>query len=149
MPVYDEVRSKKELDGFESGGKTDAFRHVFFMAALSQKISVRKLRKLGKAHEKGNYKQFLKLQNEQGELPDSLGSVMDLQNNEVGFKIGTSNKNAEPQELKAKVIDAIKNGEAVYFKRNAEGNYVTCDGKTIERKNYKWFVPKCLIKTNV
>jgi hypothetical protein len=148
MPLYDEVKTKKELDAFESGGKTDAFRHIFFMAALSQKISVRKLRKLGKAHEKGNYKQFLKLQNEQGELPDSLGSVMDLQNNEVGFAIGTANRKLNLEELRSKTIEAIKNGEAVYFKRNASGNYVNCSGEIIDRKNYKWSVPKCLIATN-
>src|SRR3954462_1646423 len=60
LPHYEEVKSSGTLDAYRNGGKLDAFRHVFFMAAFSQRINTRKLRKLGIAHEKGNYSAFLK-----------------------------------------------------------------------------------------
>jgi hypothetical protein len=150
-PIYDEVKKTNTLDGFENGGKLDAFRHVFFMAAFSQKIGVKKLRKLGIAHEKGNHLNFLKSIKEEGELADSLSSVMDLKNNELGFKIGSQNKKLGLPGLKNKVIETIKKGEAVYFKRNASGNYLSCDDIEINLQEYKgkWFIPKCLIPTNL
>lgn len=73
LATYNEVKDKKLLDAFENGGKLDAFRHVFAMSYFSKYISVKKLRKLGRAHEKGNYLQYLKGKNDEGgELPDSL-----------------------------------------------------------------------------
>lgn len=150
-PIYDEIKKAHTLDRFENGGKLDAFRHVFFMAAFSQKVGVKKLRKLGIAHEKGNHLNFLKSVKEEGELADSLSSVMDLKNNELGFKIGKENKKTELSDLKNKVIEAINKGEAVYFKRNSAGNYLSCDGAEISLAEYqgKWFIPKCLIPTNL
>lgn len=151
VPLYEDVKKNKLLDAFENGGKLDAFRHVFFMAAFSQKIKTKKLRKLGIAHEKGNYANFLKGKLEEGELADSLSTVMDLQNNETGLKTGQENKKAGLQNLSAIVIEAIKKGEAVYFKRNNSGQYITCEGELIVTENYrnKWFIPKCLITTNL
>lgn len=149
-PIYEELKKNKTLDSFENGGKLDAFRHVFFMAAFDQKLKTKKLRKLGIAHEKGNYAHFLKNIKEDGELADSLSTVMDLQNNELGFRIGNCNKKTDLQNLKNLVIEAIKKGEAVYFKRNASGQYLNCAGEVIILENYqnKWFIPKCLVKTN-
>ncbi|MBK7668826.1 MAG: hypothetical protein IPJ32_16710 [Sphingobacteriaceae bacterium] len=99
-PFYEEVKKTKALDTFENGGKLDAFRHTFFMAAFSQKIKTKKIRKLGIAHEKGNYTHFLKNIKEDGELADSLSSVMDIKNNELGFKIGNTNKKKDLSDLK-------------------------------------------------
>src|SRR5690606_27581918 len=110
--IYKQQNIKTELDTFTNGGKLDAFRHAFFMAAYAQKVKVEKLRKLGKAHEKGNYRQFLKSQLEDGERPDSLSCEMDLLNNELGFVIGKSNKKLILEELKNAVISEIKNGKA-------------------------------------
>ena len=120
------------------------------MSVLSQKIKVKKLRKLGIAHEKGNYRQFKNHQNEEGERPDSLGNVMDLINNELGFKIGSENKKNSLGELKEIVITEIKNGKSVIIKRNKHGMYVECDNKIIDMQLYKgkWFVPKCLVPSN-
>ena len=64
--LFNESNNKLLLDSYSTGGKLDAFRHVFFMSAFAQKIKTKKLRKLGIAHEKGNYRQFLKNQNENG-----------------------------------------------------------------------------------
>ncbi len=150
LPYYNELKKTNALDVFENGGKLDAFRHAFFMAAFTQKIKVKKIRKLGIAHEKGNYKHFLNGINEQGELPDSLSSVMDLQNNELGLQVGSENKKKDLRDLRDLVTEEIKKGSAVYFKRNLNAKYQTCSGEIIELENYrsKWFIPKCLMKTN-
>ena len=150
LPLYNFIKKDRVLDTCENGGKLDAFRHVFFMAAFAQKIKVKKVRKLGIAHEKGNYADFLKGINEQGELPDSLSSVMDLYNNELGLKIGSANKKTDLRDLRDILTEEIKKGSAVYFKRNLNGQYQTCSGEIIVLSHYKmkWFIPKCLIKTN-
>ena len=122
----------------------------FFMAAFAQKIKIKKLKKLGIAHEKGNYRQFKKHQNEEGERPDSLSNVMDLNNNELGLKIGSENKKISLAELKELVINEIKNGKAQVIKRNHSGAYIDCNNNTINLKLYsnKWYVPKCLVPSN-
>jgi len=150
MVIYKEVKSSGELDAFESGGKLDAFRHSFTMAYLAQRIRVQKLRKLGIAHEKGNKRQFEKHKTEFGEWADSLSCVMDLRNNELGFSIGCQNRHFGKEELKREVISQIKAGNAWYLKRNAKNEYVSCQNEPILPENYsgKWFLPKCLVKSN-
>lgn len=150
LPIYHKIEMNNKLDPYRNGGKLDAFRHTFFMAAFSQKIKVKKVRKLGIAHEKGNHLNFYRGIKEDGELADSLACEMDLRNNETGFAIGTSNKKLNLEELESVVIERIKKGEAVYFKRNSNGQYLTCTGEIIHLDDYKakWFIPKCLISTD-
>lgn len=147
--AYNEVKTQNVLDQFENGGKLDAFRHTFAMAYFSKYVSVKKLRKLGRAHEKGNYLQYLRDENENGELPDSLSSVMDLKNNELGFSLAKEVKKLSAQEIKQKVFEQVKAGNAFIIKRNADGLYVDCSGNIISRaKPYKrWNVPKCLVSS--
>jgi len=141
---------QQQLDRYPSGGKADAFRHVFYMAAYSQKIKSRKVRKLGIAHEKGNYRQFLNSKKEEGEIPDSLSSEMDLRNNELGILIGKSNKKTPLAELVSAVIGEIVRGNAVIMKRNKNGQLLTCPGDPIEPEKYlgKWNIPKCLVPSS-
>ena len=40
--IYEQQNTKIALDNFNNGGKLDAFRHVFFMAAFAQKIKIKK-----------------------------------------------------------------------------------------------------------
>lgn len=150
MTVYKEIKSSKQLDTLESGGKLDAFRHTFTMAYLSRFIKTKKLRKLGKAHEKGNKLHFFKSHQEYGERADSLACEMDLRNNELGFLIGESRKDIKTEELKELVLAQIKQGNAWYLKKNNKNEYISCDNEPINLNLYigKWFVPKCLIKTN-
>ena len=150
ISYYEDTKKENSLDRFESGGKLDAFRHIFFMSAFAQKIKIRKIRKLGRAHERGNYKHFLKNIEEQGEFPDSLASVMDLFNNEVGFKLGSENKKLNLKEVKSLVVTELKKGRGLCFKRNMNGQYVNCNNEIVIKENYlrKWFIPKCLIKTS-
>ncbi|WP_317896673.1 DUF6973 domain-containing protein [Aurantibacillus circumpalustris] len=145
----DQISIKSELDGFSNGGKLDAYRHSLYMAACAQKIKVRKLRRLGIAHEKTNYRQFLKSEKEEGELADSLSSVMDLFNNELGFKIGFQNKKIFLEHISELVIDEIKKGNALIMKRNRSGAYLDCEGNLIDLKKYNrtWNIPKCLVSS--
>ena len=149
--VYNEVKKQNLLDVFENGGKLDAFRHAFAMAYFSKYVSIRKLRKLGKAHEKGNYLQFLGNTNDEGgELPDSLSSAMDLKNNEVGFSIAEEVKKLSVEEIKQKVFEQIQSGKAFIIKRNKEGLYLDCADNIISRgRIYKqWNIPKCLVASD-
>lgn len=149
--IYQDSSIRSKLDQFESGGQRDAFRHVFYMAAFAQKIKVKKLKKLGVAHEKQNYLDFLKSKTEFGELADSLSCVMDLENNEVGFKIGLLHKKTNLNELSKLVLLSIHSGEALIMKRNLKGLYLNCQNEIINLNNYKnkWQIPKCLVPSNV
>ena len=148
--IYNLNELKLELDSFENGGKLDAFRHTFFMAAFAQNVRISKLRKLGLAHEKGNYRQFLKNQKENKEIPDSMGTVMDLFNNELGFKIGSENNKISLIDLKNSVLKEIQNGNALIIKRDKLGNYIDCENSIIDITLFfkKWYVPKCLVKSD-
>ena len=42
LPFYEEIKSANTLDPYKNGGKQDAFRHTFFMAAFAQKIKTKK-----------------------------------------------------------------------------------------------------------
>ena len=150
MVVYSEVKDSKQLDGFESGGTLDAFRHAFTMAYLTRYIEVDKLRKLGKSHEKGNEYFFYKTHQEFGERADSLACVMDLRNNELGFEIGKKNKSASKEDLKNIIIEQITVGNAWKLKKNNQNQYISCQNEPILVENYKgkWFLPKCLVKSN-
>lgn len=150
MAIYKDVKQRKLLDTIENGGKLDAFRHIYSMAYLSRSINVKKLRNLGKAHEKGNKLLYVKQKLEFGERADSLLCEMDLLNNELGFVIGSNNKQLNDQELKEIVINEIQTGKAWYLKRNPKAQYIDCDGNVLILENFKdkWHIPKCLIKTN-
>jgi hypothetical protein len=141
---------KLELDSFSNGGKLDAFRHLFYMAAFAQKVKARKLRKLGRAHERTNYKMFKRSGTEFGELPDSLSTVMDLMNNELAFQIGAQNKNLSLGQLQDLVIKEIRAGKAMIMKRDKDGRYLDCSGMTIDLplREKKWNLPKCLVASD-
>lgn len=150
LPFYEKIKTNRTTDQYENGGKLDAFRHLFFMAAFAQKIKPNKIFKLGIAHEKGNYLHFKKGINEHGELPDSLSTVMDLENNKIGIELGAKYNNVPLNELAARCLTTVLAGSALYFKRNANGDYLTCENEVILMSNYKnkWSIPKCLIPTN-
>jgi hypothetical protein len=146
-PYYNEAELKLKLDGFSSGGKLDAFRHVFYMAAFGQKVKAKKLIKLGKAHERTNYLQFKRNKDEHGLVPDSISCVMDLLNNEIGVKLGRENKKMSYEELKQKVIGLVNEGNAHFLAIDKYGNYLDCNNQVIDLKAYKgkWYIPKCIL----
>jgi hypothetical protein len=148
--IYNRPQTVTMLDKYENGGKLDCYRHMFFMAAYSQKVRSRKIRKLGIRHEKGNYKQFLKKRTEEGEIPDSLSTVMDLRNNEIGIALGNNNKDIMLEELSRVVINEINNGKGWIIKRKKSGAFTDCSGNEIDLKKFTgvWNVPKCLIPSD-
>lgn len=150
MTVYAEVKQMNLLDSLAFGGKLDAFRHTYVMAYLARYVKVKKLRKLGIAHEKGNKHQFQKNRKEFGERADSLACEMDLRNNELGFLLGKRCPSCSATELKQLVLKEIHDGNAWYLKRNANNQYINCNLEPINLEAYRgiWYVPKCLVNTN-
>ncbi len=147
--IYNSPSIRKQLDTFSNGGQLDAFRHCFFMAAFSQKIITKKIRKLGLAHEKANYFHFLNNIKEDGELPDSIGTVMDLFNNELGFKYSQQHPKVELNQLALQIMQLIKTGEASIVKRNSMGIFLSCDDVPLQSENLnQWKNEKCLVKSD-
>lgn len=148
--LYNRSQTRAQLDSFSSGGKLDAFRHAFYMAAFAQKIKPKKIRALGEAHEKTNYRQFLKSKTEEGEVPDSISTVMDLFNNDLGISIGSSLRKLTLLELQRTVIYEIDQGKALIIRRDRQGRFLRCDGSILKTDEFRrqWFVPKCLVASS-
>ncbi len=147
--IYNANKNNNQLDTFNNGGKLDAYRHTFFMAAFAQKVKIKKIKKLGIAHEKYNYHQFLKNDFENNELPDSLSTIMDLKNNDLGFELGKKYGKETIEALSELIIKAITKGDALIVKRNKNGEYINCNGDLLGfTKQKKWNLNKCLVKSN-
>ncbi len=148
--VYAQKDIKEKLDSFSSGGKLDAFRHIFFMAAFQQKVKIRTLRKLGIAHENENYRQFLKGESNSIFRHDSLSMIMDLNNNEIAFSEFAASNQIALDSLKETVIQLILEGKAFILKRNLKGQLLDCDGNVVlmEGLNTRWYNPYCLVKSD-
>ncbi len=149
LQKIDSLAQENVLSDLNSG-KLDAFKHSFWMAKLSQNIGSKASIKLGKAHEKGNYKTFKKNRLEDGLLPDQKSSEMDLFNNTIGAEIGNENKMLTPKELVNLIIFEIQYGTMKVLKKDTLGNFLTCDGKIIPKDSLlgKWENDKCLIFSN-
>ncbi len=145
-----EMLNDSTIDHDSNGGQLDAFRHSYWMALLSQKISPRKAKQLGIAHEKGDYLAFKKHRMEDGALPDSMASVMDLYNNETGIAIGKTNKKLTETELKILIKQKVLSGEVKVLRKDKDKNYLSCDGAKIDLQQYlhQWNIPKCLADSN-
>jgi hypothetical protein len=144
----DSLKRFEPLDTFFCGGKSDAFRHILWMYQLTQSIGERKAKSLGIAHENGSLQQFKHKELEDGLRPDSLSSVMDLYNNDLGIALAKKSYLGNTELIK-NIFELIQNGQAIMLKRNGR-HYVYCNDEIINISLYqtKWFVPYCLIKTN-
>ena len=128
-----------------SGGQLDAFKHALWMAMMSQHIKVKKLRKLGLAHERFNYRQAKKGKGG----GDKVASDMDLWNNEVGLKIGGANKTLTESELIDMLIKAVNQGEMRIIKKNRQGEFLNLDGQLIDNSTLKtWVNKRCLVPSD-
>ena len=145
--VADSIQKTDLLDGDGAGGQVDAFRHAYWMARLHQEIGKSAARSLGKAHEKENYQTFKKNKLEDGVVPDEISSTMDLHNNDEGLKLIKRRSKISQKGLIYKVINAINEGKMKIIKKDKKGNFLTCDGKIISKKELKgkWKNNKCLI----
>lgn len=147
----DSVKKNSTLDGDINGGKVDAFKHSYWMASLSQQIKWRKAFKLGKAHEKGNYKLYKKRKKKGlNTSHDRISQDMDLWNNEQGLEIGLSLKGKELIVIQQTLIDSIQFGKMKIIKKNSQGQYLNCSGQLIPKENLinNWENDKCLMPSN-
>lgn len=143
----DSIKRAGTIGNDNNGGALDAFKHSYWMAMLTLKIGAKQTKKIGDAHEKGNYKQFKRQQTEDATLPDSVSSAMDLFNNNAGIHIFGNCKTIDKTTLQKKLLDALKSGKLKMIRKNADGNFVDCNGNIIDLSFWKgkWAVPKCLI----
>lgn len=140
----------KDLDGDGNGGMVDAFRHTLWMALNTQKIGKRKSLLLGEAHEASNKIYYDKSLLEDGALPDSIGSEMDLLNNQIGANIGLKYPKATYEQLVDIVKRAVIAGECYKIKKTPDGNFLDYNNNIINPNEYigKWHTPKILVKSN-
>lgn len=145
--VVEQLKKEQLLKGNGNGQQLDAFRHTYWMLRLSQEIGAKKARRLGKAHEKGNYKAFKKNKKEDGEIPDKISSDMDLFNNEIGIAIADT---LTSTNVKKVVISVVQSGKCKIIKKDQQGNYLTCSGSIIQKEELigKWKNDKCLVNSN-
>lgn len=139
------------LDKDPLGGQVDAFRHAYWMARLAQSMKWKKALSLGRAHEKANKISFRKKEaDEEGLLPDSVSSAMDLFNNEVGVAIGCNFKSYTKEEIYQTVIQSIRSGKLKVIFKDGNGNELNCDGNVLDKNNYTgiWGIPKCLVNSD-
>lgn len=152
--VTDSVAKSGILDGDINGGQVDAFRHAFWMAMLTQNMSYHKAFRLGVAHEKGNYLDYKKHRNEEGQLPDKISSDMDLCNNNIGIEIGREAKAQNPaisaDSIKLIVIKYILNGKMKVIKKNKEGAFLDANDNIIKADSLvgKWENEKVLVSSD-
>lgn len=150
LTVTDSLRTTGILGNDIAGGKLDAFKHSYWMATMTQGIGARRARKLGKAHEKGNKREFKARKLEEGILPDSVSSAMDLWNNEQGIALGRHYKKESLHNLRKALIISIEAGEMRVIRKDDKGNYLDCSGTPINMGLWrgKWGIPKCLVASN-
>lgn len=147
--VSDSIQQTNLLDGDPVGGQVDAFRHAFWMARLHQELGRAAARSLGKAHERENYITFKRKKLEEGVTPDEISKRMDLWNNNQGIKLVKKGSNIPKRGLIYRVINAIKAGKMKIIKKDKKGNFLTCDGNRILKKELsgKWKNTKCLVSS--
>ncbi len=138
------------LDSDADGGQVDAFRHVFWMASLSQQINFKKAQKLGIAHEKTNYRNFKKGKSEEKYLPDKKSSEMDLRNNDVGISLGCSHKKISKDSLIILVKQFVKNGKTWIISKNKKGESLDSNNNILPKEKYlkKWENSRCLVNSD-
>ncbi len=145
-----EWKTKKLLDGDESGGQLDAMRHIYWMSRLGQEISVKAARKLGKAHERSNKIDFRKHKNTFFLANDEKSSEMDLLNNEVGLQLSKKYPNTTSDSLIIYIQKLILNGKAYIIKKDKNGHFLDAFNNPIMKKDLigKWENAKVLVPSN-
>jgi hypothetical protein len=148
MNVVDSVKRTNVIGSDGNGGKLDAFRHAYWMASLAIGIGAKQSYKLGKAHEKGNYRQFKKHRLEDNLLPDSVSCEMDLRNNAAGIEsVAQRHFNLTEKELQEFILQKLRDGDLSVISKDKDGHFLACDGSLIDMNKWagKWVIPKCII----
>lgn len=151
LKVTQDLKSSGQLDRDINGGQVDAFKHALWMAALVQEIPWRKARRLGLAHEKGNYIQFRKAAR-RGEMSshDLTSIAMDIWNNHRGIEIGLKHPEETIAVLAEKVKRSILNGEMRIIRKDAEGHFLNVNNEVINPEviKEKWDNPKMIVPSD-
>jgi len=144
-----EMEADSLLDRDADGGQVDAFRHAYWMARMSQEMCPHKALTLGRAHERGNYRDFKKHRSGEEQFSDSAAGAMDLFNNKKGIETGRENKKLEAPALKMLIRKKILGGEMKIILKDADGRSLDCDRNIIDMNKYKgrWNVPRCLVNS--
>jgi hypothetical protein len=142
--------SDPDLDGDYAGGQVDAFRHILWMALLTQKFGANFARFIGEMHERSNKRDFKKGRLEEYQLPDATSMMMDLLNNEIGIELGNRMPGISLQSLIEEVKKLILEGRAWVIKKDEDENFLDLNGNKIPKKLWlgKWNTPKVLIKSD-
>lgn len=151
LAATEELKHDTLFDGDADGGQLDAFRHTYWMASLAQKIKPHKARKLGIAHEKGNYLDFKKGRIEEESIPDSIASEMDYRNNEIGIETGLRQMTLSRNELKNLIKTMVLSGKTWKIYKDKNRNSVDCNGNIIPKTEYlrKWNNCRCIVKSDI
>lgn len=146
--LTDSVKKAGIIGTDNNGGPLDAFKHTYWMLLLSKEIGPKAAIKLGKAHEKGNYKSFKKGGKEDGLLPDKVSTEMDLFNNQMGLAIYSQYPEDSQNQYLHHVLKYLNNGELRMIKKEGS-NFISCEGLVIAPADLKgvWENDKCLIPT--
>ncbi len=142
--------SDPDLDGDYAGGQVDAFRHILWMALLTQRYGPRFARKMGQMHERSNKEDFKKGRLEEYQLPDATSMMMDLLNNEVGIELGSRLPNISLESLIDEVKKIVLDGKAWVIKKDEDGDFLDLNGQKIAKSFWlgKWNTPKVLVRSN-
>lgn len=83
-------------------------------------------------------------------MPDEISTDMDLHNNEEGLKLITKGSTVSKRSLIYRIVNAIYNGKMKIIKKDANGNFLTCNQKIISKESLKgkWKNNKCLVPSN-
>lgn len=149
LKITDSVGKTGMIGKDINGGHLDAFKHCYWMLALSKEIGEPAALKLGRAHEKGNYRAYKKGKLEDGHLPDSPASEMDLHNNKIGASLAKEHMVSEETQMVKLVIQALKAGKLMILKKKGS-DFLTCEGRVIPRDSLrgKWYNDKCLVPSD-
>lgn len=146
LKVTDSLEDDGRLGKDRNGGDLDAFKHGYWMARLSTEIGQRAALKLGRAHEKGNYRDFKKGRKEDGGLPDGPSCEMDLFNNQRGADLAKRHPGAGRAALIGLLIEEVSTGGMKVLYKN-EKAFLDCQGRPLDASEIsgRWDNAKCLV----
>ena len=144
--ICDELPYDSILDCDTDGGTRDAFKHTFWMVSLCHEMHWKKALGLGIAHEKANKINFIKHQAEDGALPDSANSLMDMLNNSQGIALYLQNPNLTICEYIDLIKAQIAMGHLWILKKDGDHRFLDCENRLIPDTvaGFRWNAPKCV-----
>lgn len=145
--ITQEINKDTVLDQDPYGGQVDAFRHLYWMAKLTQKIGGKAALELGIAHEKTNYEECMVNKFSKHDL---AACEMDLFNNKMGVAIGELYPKIDSDSLKCVVINMILEGKALIVYKNALGHSLDNHHQVIpdEKWQGRWKNNRMLVFSN-